>query len=131
MSVGVLRGEDECSFAICRRFQHQASVGLGCRHLGAGNDRAGRISHGAPDRGISLRKCSGQILQAQQTGKIRGMVLHENSPRPSQTVSLGGFLLRATLSRSWPAKQLLASDGGMMILESGPNEFLVSAAGFQ
>jgi hypothetical protein len=63
------------------------------------------------------------------TGKIRGLVLHESSPRPSQTVSLGGFLFRATLSRSWPAKLLLASDGGMMVIESGPNEFFVVGSG--
>jgi beta-galactosidase GanA len=76
-----------------------------------------------------LSSLSGQTLLAQQTGKIRGLVLHESSPRPSQTVSLGGFLFRATLSRSWPAKQLLASDGGMMVIESAPNEFFVIGSG--
>ena len=57
------------------------------------------------------------------------MVVHDSSPRPSQTVSLGGFLFRATLSRSWPAKQLLTADGGMMVIESAPNEFLVVGSG--
>ena len=76
-----------------------------------------------------LSSLSEQTLKAQDTGKVRGLVLHESSPRPSQTVSLGGFLLRATLSRSWPAKQLLASDGGMMVIESAPNEFLVIGSG--
>jgi hypothetical protein len=69
------------------------------------------------------------ILQAQGTGKIRGLVLHENNPRPSQTISLGGFLLRATLSRSWPSRQLAASDGGMLVIESAPNEFLIVGSG--
>jgi hypothetical protein len=76
-----------------------------------------------------LNNLSGQILEAQRTGKIRGLVLHESSLRPSQTISLGGFLFRAALSRSWPAKQLLASDGGIMVIESGPDEFLVVGSG--
>jgi hypothetical protein len=80
---------------------------------------------GIADLYAELSNLSGQTLQAQETGKIRGLVLHGSSPRPSQTVSLGGFLFRATLSRSWPAKQLLASDGGMMVIESAPNEFFV------
>jgi hypothetical protein len=80
---------------------------------------------GIADLYTNLSSLGGQILQAQETGNIRGLVLHENSPRPSQTVSLGGFLFRAMLSRSWPAKQLLATDGGMMVMESGPNEFFV------
>lgn len=84
---------------------------------------------GIADLYAELSSLSEQTLRAQETGKIRGLVLHENSPRPSQTVSLGGFLFRGTLSRSWPAKQLLASDGGMMVIESGPNEFLVIGSG--
>jgi Domain of unknown function (DUF5597)/Beta-galactosidase len=76
-----------------------------------------------------LSSMSWQILHAQETGKIRGLVLHENSLRPSQTVSLGGYLFRATLSRSWPARQLATSDGGMMVIESAPNEFLVIGSG--
>jgi beta-galactosidase GanA len=80
---------------------------------------------GVADLYAKLSSLSEQTLQAQQTGKIRGMILHESSARPSQTVSLGGFLFRATLSRSWPAKQLLASDGGMMVIENAPNEFFV------
>jgi beta-galactosidase GanA len=95
---------------------------------------SGEVSRPSDAAGIAnlyaeLSSLSGQTLRAQQTGKIRGLVLHENSPRPSQTVSLGGFLFRATLSRSWPAKQLLASNGGMMVIESGPNEFFVIGSG--
>jgi hypothetical protein len=84
---------------------------------------------GIADLYAELSSLSDQTLRAQETGKIRGLVLHESSPRPSQTVSLGGFLFRAALSRSWPAKQLLASDGGMMIIESEPNEFFVIGSG--
>ena len=95
---------------------------------------SGEVSRPSDAAGIEnlyagLSSLSGQTLLAQQMGKIRGLVLHENSPRPSQTVSLGGFLFRATLSRSWPTKQLLASDGGMMVIESGPNEFFVIGSG--
>jgi hypothetical protein len=95
---------------------------------------SGEVSRPSDAAGIAnlyaeLSSLSGQTLRAQQTGKIRGLVLHENSPRPSQTVSLGGFLFRATLSRSWPTKQLLASDGGMMIIENAPNEFFVIGSG--
>ena len=84
---------------------------------------------GVADLYGKLSSMSGQILQAQSAGKICGLVLHESSPRPSQTVSLGGFLFRATLSRSWPAKQLLTPDGGMMVIESAQNEFLIVGSG--
>jgi hypothetical protein len=59
------------------------------------------------------------------------MVLHASSARPSQTVSLGGFLFHAAPSRSWRAKQLLASDGGMIVIESAPNEFFVIGSGLK
>jgi hypothetical protein len=84
---------------------------------------------GIADLYAELSSLSWQTLQAQETGKIRGLVLHENSSRPAQTVSLGGFLFCATLSRSWPTKQLLASDGGMMVIENEPNEFFVIGSG--
>jgi len=92
---------------------------------GSGSSDSVRIA----DLYAELSSISGQTLQAQETGKIRGLVLHETSPRASQTVSLGGFLFRAMLSRSWPAKQLLASDGGMMVIESAPSEFFVIGSG--
>jgi beta-galactosidase GanA len=76
-----------------------------------------------------LNDVSSEILQAQQKNQIRGLVLHAASPRPSQTVSLGGFLFRAMLSRTWPARQLATQDGAMMVIESGPNEFLVIGSG--
>jgi Domain of unknown function (DUF5597)/Beta-galactosidase len=84
---------------------------------------------GVADLYAGLSSLSAQILKAQEAGKIRGLVLHESSARPLQTVSLGGFLFRATLSRSWPAKQLLVSDGGMMVIENAPNEFFIIGSG--
>ncbi|HZL25438.1 MAG TPA: DUF5597 domain-containing protein [Acidobacteriaceae bacterium] len=77
---------------------------------------------GIPELYGKLSGMSGQILRAQEAGKIRGLVLHENSLRPSQTVSLGGYLFRATLARWWATRQLATSDGGMMVIESAPND---------
>lgn len=70
-----------------------------------------------------------QIAAAQASGKTRGLVLHDTSPRPTQTVSLGGYLFQATLSRSWPARQLATNDGAMLVLEAGVNEFYVVGSG--
>ncbi|MBV9267630.1 MAG: DUF5597 domain-containing protein [Acidobacteriaceae bacterium] len=76
-----------------------------------------------------LDQLSEEILDAQQKNHIRGLVLHASSPRPSQTVSLGGYLFQAGLSRSWPARNLLTADGATMILEMKPNEFYVVGSG--
>jgi hypothetical protein len=76
-----------------------------------------------------LSELSGQIVDAQQRDRIRALVLHDDSPRPQQTVALGGYLFRAALARTWPARQLAATTGGMMVLESGPDEFLVAGSG--
>src|SRR5438270_1224121 len=46
------------------------------------------------------------LLTAQAAGSTRGLVLHTTSPRPTQTVGLGGYLFEATLSRSWPARTI-------------------------
>jgi hypothetical protein len=68
----------------------------------------------------------GDILpQAQRDGRTRGLVLHVNNPRPTQTVSLDGYLFTATLARSWPARTLLQDDGAMILLQTGPDEFLI------
>jgi hypothetical protein len=69
------------------------------------------------------------LVPAQSSGKTRGLVLHVNSPRPAQTVALGGFLFEATLSRSWPAKTLLVDDGAMIIVQTSTNEFFIAGRG--
>jgi len=48
------------------------------------------------------------VPAAQSAGLTRGLVLHVTSPRPTQTVALGGYLFEATLSRSWPARTIIA-----------------------
>jgi len=65
------------------------------------------------------------LPQAQREGRTRGLVLHLSSPRPTQTVSLGGYLFTATLARSWPARTLLQDDGAMVLLQTAPDEFLI------
>jgi hypothetical protein len=72
---------------------------------------------------------SSLILQAQAKNAIRALVLHETSARPSRTVALGGFLFKASLSRTWPARNLAATDGAMMVIETSANEFYVLGSG--
>jgi len=66
---------------------------------------------------------------AQAAGLTRGLVLHSTSPRPTQTVALGGYLFEATLSRSWPARTLTTDDGAMLILQATPGEFYIAGSG--
>ncbi len=76
-----------------------------------------------------LSGLSAVLLSHQSSDGTRGVVLHSNSPRPTQTVALGNYLFEATLSRSWPAKTLLTDDGAMIIVQSTPNEFYVAGVG--
>jgi Domain of unknown function (DUF5597)/Beta-galactosidase len=76
-----------------------------------------------------LSALSPQILDAQEHDHIRALVLHDDSPRPSQTVALGGYLFRAALARTWPARQLATTTGGLMVIESAPDEFLIVGNG--
>lgn len=66
---------------------------------------------------------------AQAAHMTRGMVLHDTSPRPAQTVSLGGFLFTGTLSRAWREQTLLTHDGAMLILQASPTEFYIFGSG--
>jgi beta-galactosidase GanA len=70
------------------------------------------------------------LLPAAQAAEMtRGLVLHATSPRPTQTVPLGGYLFEATLSRSWPARTVIADDGAMLILQASPDEFYIVGSG--
>lgn len=69
------------------------------------------------------------LIAAQRKDATRALVLHELSFRPSQTVSLGGFLFRASLARSWPTRALGEKDGAMLVMETAPNEFYILGAG--
>jgi hypothetical protein len=76
-----------------------------------------------------LADLSDTILAAQPAGKIRALVLGSTDPRPAQTVALGGYRFRAMLARTWPARELAATTGGMMVIETAPNEFLIAGSG--
>lgn len=77
----------------------------------------------------AIEDLSDILVPAQASGHTRGLVLHADSPRPTQTVSLGGFLFDATLSRSWPAKSLLTNDGAMIVIQTAPDEFFIAGRG--
>jgi len=76
-----------------------------------------------------LSNMGDMLTAAQSAGRTRGVVLHANSQRAAQTVSLGGYLFEASLSRAWKTGTLLADDGGMLLLESRPDEFIVVGSG--
>ncbi|HET8635265.1 MAG TPA: DUF5597 domain-containing protein [Acidobacteriaceae bacterium] len=77
----------------------------------------------------ALSGMSAMILEAQRKDETRALMLHKSSPRPSRTVTLGGFLFTASLARGWPAKNLLEDDGAMMVVESAPDEFYLLGSG--
>lgn len=77
----------------------------------------------------TLNQFSTILLEAQARNHTRALVLHASSPRPSQTVSLGGYLFQASLARSWPARTLLTNDGAMLVIEGKSNEFYVVGSG--
>src|SRR5207253_2753547 len=77
----------------------------------------------------ALSSLEDMLATAQSAGRTRGVVLHANSPRAVQSVSLGGYLFEASLSRAWKTGTLLADDGGMLLLESRPDEFIVVGSG--
>jgi hypothetical protein len=70
-----------------------------------------------------------EILDAQAKDQIRALVLHANSPRPTQTVALDGYLFEAALARTWPARTLATDDGAMLVIETAPNEFFFVGSG--
>lgn len=76
-----------------------------------------------------LDSMSDLLPAAQAAGRTRGLVLHTTSPRPTQTVALGGYLFQATLSRSWPARAIIADHGAMLILQASADEFYIVGCG--
>jgi hypothetical protein len=76
-----------------------------------------------------LSELSDILLPSQASGNVRAIVLHKDSPRPIRTVALGGYLLDAALSRTWPARTLATDDGAMIAIQSKPNEFYIAGSG--
>ena len=77
----------------------------------------------------TLSSMSDPVLKGQAFGRTRGLVLHRDSPRSTRTVALGGYLFEAALSRSWPARTVIADDGAMLILETNQDEFYIIGSG--
>jgi len=76
-----------------------------------------------------IAELSPQIVDAQERERIRALVLHDDNPRPSQTIALGGYLFRAALARTWPTRMLATTSGAMMVLETAPDDFLIAGSG--
>ena len=77
----------------------------------------------------TLSELGNRFLQAQAHDATRALILHLTSLRATQTVSLGGYLFRATLARSWPSRQPLTADGAMLVMQSARDEFYVLGSG--
>lgn len=114
----------------------QADV-LGFSAFGVDEPPAGDGSGGGDDspegRLAAVYRIAGELgerlIEAQQHGKTRALVLHLTSPRPSQTVALGGYLFQATLAKSWRTQAPLTPDGAMLILQTSPDEFDIVGSG--
>ena len=76
-----------------------------------------------------LSELSDMLLPGQASGNVRALMLHRDSPRPTRTVVLGGYLLDAALSRTWPARTLATDEGAMIAIQSKPNEFYIAGSG--
>ena len=63
------------------------------------------------------------LLAARRAGHTRALVLHLNSPRPEQTLALGGHLFRARLARQWSTGRVAEHTGGMLVIERHPAVF--------
>lgn len=77
----------------------------------------------------ALSELGNRFLDAQARGETRSLLLHLTSPRPVETLALGGYLFRATLVRSWPARKPLTADGAMLVMQTDPDEFYVLGTG--
>lgn len=77
----------------------------------------------------ALSSLEDMLLSAQRTGRTRGVVLHASSPRATRSVAPGGHVFGVSLSRAWSTNTLLASDGGMLLIEAHPDEFSVVGCG--
>lgn len=106
--------------------------GIGFSAFGVDDDSSAAAASDAARLGEVYRILSelgDRFIQARQRGDTRALVLHLTSPRPTQTVALGGYLFRATLAKSWPAQKPLAADGAMLVMQTAPDEFYVLGSG--
>src|SRR6185437_2814495 len=77
----------------------------------------------------AVDQMSDMLLSSQASGNVRALVLRKDSPRPTRTIALGGYLFECALSRTWPLRTLATDDGAMLAIGSGPNEFYIAGSG--
>jgi len=70
-----------------------------------------------------------ELLAAREKDAVRGLALHDTSPRSARVVALGGWLFRAELARDWSTKALQTKHGALLVIETSANEFLVAGKG--
>jgi len=76
-----------------------------------------------------LSQISDMLLASQASVNVRALALHKDSPRPTRTIALGGYLFECALSRSWPSRTLSSDDGAMIAIESSRSEFYIAGSG--
>ncbi|MGA2755681.1 MAG: DUF5597 domain-containing protein [Terracidiphilus sp.] len=77
----------------------------------------------------ALASLGDRLPEAQASGRTRAMVLHTNSPRPTQTIALGGYLFQGSLSRAWSTGTLQSNDGAVLFMQNAPDEFVAIGSG--
>jgi Domain of unknown function (DUF5597)/Beta-galactosidase len=77
----------------------------------------------------ALESFGPSLAEAQRGNLTRGIVLYANSQRGTQTVSLGGYLFQASLSRAWNTGALESQNGALLLVANGPDEFFVIGIG--
>lgn len=77
----------------------------------------------------ALHELGARLIRAEARDQTRALVLHLTSPRPTQTLALGGYLFRATLARAWHGGKPLETNGAMLVLELRPDVFDVLGMG--
>lgn len=77
----------------------------------------------------ALNELGPRLIRAEARDRTRALVLHLTSPRPIQTLALGGYLFRARLARDWHTGKPLETNGAMLVLERRTNVFDVLGMG--
>jgi Domain of unknown function (DUF5597)/Beta-galactosidase len=77
----------------------------------------------------ALESLGPSLAEAQHANQTRGIVLYANSARGTQTVTLGGYLFQASLSRVWNTGALESQNGALLLVANGPDEFLAIGTG--
>lgn len=77
----------------------------------------------------ALESFGSSLAEAQSGNLTRGVVLYANSPRGTRTVSLGGYLFQASLSRAWNTGALESQNGALLLVANGLDDFFVVGTG--